>query len=109
MPNHAHKPSEATRRQVEAMSAYGIRECDISAVLDIVPKTLRKYYRVELDTGHVKANSRIAESLYKSALNGNTTAQIFWLKTRARWSESSHLQLSANVALSHEESLALLA
>jgi len=71
------------------MSAYGIPEADIARVIGIDPKTLRKHYRDELDTGHVKANTQIAECLFKTAKAGNVTAQIFWLKTRARWRKVS--------------------
>ena len=51
MGRRAHKPDPAQRRQVEAMAAYGIPEPDISRVVGIDPKTLRKYYRDELDLG----------------------------------------------------------
>ena len=87
----AHKPDPVTRRQVEAMAAYGVAEADIALVLGIDPKTVRKHYRDELDTGSIKANSRIAESLYKKAMGDGSqsvTACIFWLKTRARWREA---------------------
>ncbi len=60
--------------------------------LGVDPKTLRKHYRDEFDTGHVKANSRIAESLYRKAMGDgpqSVTACIFWLKTRAQWKETS--------------------
>ena len=30
----------------------------------------------------------MAGFLFNSAKNGNVTAQIFWLKTRARWKEA---------------------
>lgn len=30
----------------------------------------------------------MADFLFNSAKNGNVTAQIFWLKTRARWRET---------------------
>src|SRR6185369_12263297 len=83
-----HKPDPAQRRQVEAMAAYGIPEIDISRVLRLDPKTLRKHYRDELDTGSTKANAQVAGFLFNSARNGNVTAQIFWLKTRARWKEA---------------------
>jgi hypothetical protein len=49
---------------------------------------LRKHYRTELDFGGVKANAQVAGFLFSSAKNGNVSAQIFWLKTRARWRES---------------------
>lgn len=87
MSRRAHQPDPTQRRQVEAMAAYGIPETDISRVLKVDPKTLRKHYRDELDLGSTKANAQVAGFLFNSARNGNVTAQIFWLKTRARWRE----------------------
>jgi hypothetical protein len=91
MGRRAHIPEPAGRRQVEAMSAYGVPEADIARVLGIDPKTLRKHYRDELDTGSIKANSRMAENLYRKAMGDGpqaVTATIFWLKTRAKWRET---------------------
>ena len=87
MSRRAHQPDPSQRRQVETLAAYGIPETDISQVVNIDPKTLRKYYRAELDFGATKANAQVAGFLFNSARNGNVTAQIFWLKTRARWRE----------------------
>jgi hypothetical protein len=83
----AHRPDPSQRRQVETMAAYGIPADDISRVLAIDAKTLRKHYRDELDLGETKANAQVAGFLFAAAKNGNVTAQIFWLKTRARWRE----------------------
>jgi hypothetical protein len=91
MGRRSHKPDPTSRRQVEAMTAYGVPEADIARVIGIDPKTLRKHYRQELDVGATKANSRIAESLYRKALGDgpqSVTAAIFWLKTRAGWKET---------------------
>jgi hypothetical protein len=88
MGRRAHKPDPALRRQVEAMAAYGIPEPDIARVVGVDPKTLRKHYRDELDMGETKANAQVAGFLFNSAKNGNVSAQIFWLKTRARWRET---------------------
>ena len=57
-------------------------------MVGIDPKTLRKHYRDELDLGETKANAQVAGFLFNAARNGNVTAQIFWLKTRARWKET---------------------
>ena len=35
-----------------------------------------------------KANEEVASFLFNSAKNGNVSAQIFWLKTRAKWRET---------------------
>lgn len=88
-----HKATEETRRTVEAMCSYGIPQPDIAAVIGIDPKTLRLYYREELDTATAKANARVAGVLYKKCLDDEDTASvIFWLKTRAKWSETIKTQ-----------------
>jgi len=72
------------------MAAYGIPEWDIARVVGIDPKTLRKHYRDELDTGHVKATAKVAEFLFRRATTEGpqaVTAAIFWLKTRGGWRE----------------------
>jgi hypothetical protein len=88
MGRKSHTPDPALRRQVETLAAYGIPETDIARVVSIDPKTLRKHYREELDLCSTKANAQVAGFLFNSAKNGNVSAQIFWLKTRAKWREA---------------------
>ena len=98
MARPAHKPDPSVRRQVEAMAGYGVPEADIAGVVGISPKTLRKHYRGELDHGHVKANAKVAENLYRKATGDGreaVIAAIFWLKTRAGWKETSVQELAA--------------
>ena len=59
----------------------------IAQVLQVDVKTLYKYYRRELDTARDLANAQVGGALFNKALAGDTTAQIFWMKTRARWKE----------------------
>ncbi len=95
-----HKPDAANRRQVEAMAGYGVPEIDIARVLRIDPKTLRKHYRDELDGGHVKANAKVAENLFRKATGDgpqSVTAAIFWMKTRARWKETTVSEVTHDV------------
>jgi len=97
MGRRAHRPDPGTRRQVEAMAGYGVPEADIARVIGIDPKTLRKHYREELDTGHVKAGARVAENLYRKATGEGreaVTAAIFWLKTRCGWKETTAHEIS---------------
>lgn len=92
MSNPKHKPTEEQRRQVRAMTAYGIGQADISAVIGISQPTLRLHYRRELDTAIPEANSQVAQSLFQMATKGkNVAAAIFWLKTRAKWKEPVHI------------------
>jgi len=86
-----HKPTPELRRQVETMAGYGIPAADICLSVGVSPMTLRKHYRHELDIGHVKANSAVAQSLFKKATGDGAqcvTAAIFWAKTRMGWHET---------------------
>ncbi len=82
----AYEPLPGHRSQVEAMAGYGVSEADIAKVLDIDPDMLRFHYRRELEASHVRTNAKVAENLYRREA---VTAAIFWLKTRARWKETS--------------------
>ena len=84
------QPTQSQRQMVEAMAGCGIPETDIAAVVGIAPKTLRRHFRGELDTGHIKANAKVASNLYRIATGSGreaVTAAIFWLKVRAGWRE----------------------
>lgn len=91
MGRRVHKADPFHRRQVEAMAGYGVPEESIARVVGIDPKTLRKHYREELDTGQIKATAKVAESLFRKATgegSQSVTAAIFWLKTRGGWRET---------------------
>ena len=86
----AHKPTETTRKMVTSAIGMGRDQTASGALLDITPKTLRKFYRHELDTGAAKANFSVAKSLYDRASGGkDTVASIFWLKARAGWQDTT--------------------
>ena len=86
----AHEPTKASRAEVLALVGFGIQQEDIAKYIGINAKTLRKHYRDELDQGVIKANASVAKSLFNQATSGKSTAAaIFWLKTRARWRETS--------------------
>ena len=85
-----HEPNDKDRAYVETMTSHGIPHEDIARVIGISLPTMYKWYKNELDTGATKANSMVAQSLYKKALgdgNGAVAACIFWLKVRAGWIE----------------------
>jgi len=91
-----HIPTEATKEQVKRLSALGCPHEDIATRLKISADTLVKYYKDELDEGRIDANAAIAGTLFSQAKKGNTAAAIFWLKTRARWKETSAHEISGN-------------
>ena len=92
----AHLPNADTRNKVYTLSTVGTRHEDIASVLNISHDTLVKYYKEELDKGRIEANASVAETLFKQAKEGNTTAMIFWLKSRAKWKETSQHEISGN-------------
>jgi hypothetical protein len=89
------KPADEQRKTVQVMAAYGIPEDQIARTLGvrgIDPKTLRKYFSRELSVGGTLANSAVAQTLYQMATSGKcAAATIFWLKSRARWTERAPL------------------
>lgn len=84
-----HEPTVANREAVKLHAMVGTPQDVIAGMLGIDPKTLRKYYREELDHSLAQANAVIGGSLFNKAKAGDTAAQIFWMKTRARWRETS--------------------
>ena len=88
-----HIPTPYTRRQVELMQAYGMKREAIAHIVGVSMPTLTKHYALELEFGAAKANARIAQRLYDTAERGEgregLTAMIFWLKSRARWTETA--------------------
>jgi len=91
MAQRAYQPTEKDRGRVEALAGYGFTIEQISADLRIDHKTLYKYFSLELQTAHVRANALVAQSLFRKATGegtGAVAAAIFWLKVRAGWKES---------------------
>lgn len=99
MPNNPHEPTEENRKMVSAMTSFGITQVEICKVIGIDKKTLHKYYRDEIDTATAKANAKVANKLYQKCMDGDTTSIIFWLKTRARWSEKNEVHVSGTITL----------
>ena len=96
MSQKPHKPTDEARKLVQLHATIGTPQETIAKVLGIDSKTLRKYYRQELDTALAKANATIGGALFNKAKGGDTTAQIFWMKTRARWSEKVEHDLTSS-------------
>jgi hypothetical protein len=70
-------------RFVLAMSAFGARETEIAAALDLTPSQLTESDRDHMETGRCVAQANILDQLWKKARAGNVTA-ILWLHRRMR-------------------------
>ncbi|MCF6113161.1 hypothetical protein [Mesorhizobium muleiense] len=86
--------------RVEALAGFGLSAADIACVLATDEQDLKATYAHELESGAIKANARVAESLYRKATGEGreaVTAAIFWLKTSARWKETSIHELEGKL------------
>ena len=83
------EPTDAERRQVEAMSGYGVPFEQIAALIrdGVHVDTLREKFPAELVTGKAKANAQVGKGVFQKAMAGDTTAMIWWTKTQMGWKE----------------------
>lgn len=90
------EPTGAERKQVEALSGYGLPIDQIAVLVrdGIHIDTLRKHFSNELVAGKAKANSGIGRTLFQKAMGGDTTAMIWWSKTQMRWTETQKHELT---------------
>lgn len=93
----AYVPTERDRRQVETMTGLGLTQAQISSVMGISEDTIYRHFSEEVAAGAAKANAQVAQNLFSIATSresGAVTAAIFWMKTRARWRETNHHELT---------------
>lgn len=83
-------PTDDERKQVEALSGYGLPFEQIAALIrgGIHIDTLRNYFSAELVSGKAKANGQIGKTLFQKAMAGDTAAAIWWSKSQMRWAET---------------------
>lgn len=85
--------TEAQITELETLAAV-LTQDQISDYMGIPSRTLRAIMARDdsvsaaYKKGRAKAIGRVAQSLLRSATEGNTTAQIFYLKTQAGWKET---------------------
>ncbi len=96
----AFKSNEEQRKLAMQLAAFGLRHSDICLLIkdpkgkSICEPTLRKHFSMELGIGKSKAIAKVAETLYKKAIGGDTTSIIFFLKSQAGWTDRQHVELT---------------
>jgi hypothetical protein len=93
----AFEPTPAERKQVEALSGYGLPIEQIAVLVrdGIHIDTLRAHFTNELHSGKAKANAQVGKTLFQKVMAGDTTAAIWWSKTQMRWKETQHHEHSS--------------
>ena len=86
----AFTPTDSERKQVEALSGYGLPIDQIAVLVrdGIHVDTLRAHFATELVSGKAKANGQVGKTLFQKVMAGDTTAAIWWSKTQMRWAET---------------------
>ena len=98
MSRKPHEPTNESRQLVQLHATIGTPQAIIADILGIDDKTLRLYYREELDQAMARANASVGGALFKKATKGDTAAMIFWMKTRAGWREKQEVDVTSNGA-----------
>ncbi len=91
MPRNKYSPTQSERASVAGMAAGGFPQEEIALKLKIAGTTLRRYFRLELDSGAIILDSTVVANLlqYASGKKGKGSEQvraaIFWLQSRRGW------------------------
>ena len=100
-----HAPTQEQRQQVETLSGYGIPQEDIGAFIGVAVETLMKHYPDEMKLGRIKADAKVAGSLFKKAISDDhpqaTNAAIWWEKTRSGRREKKDIDANFNGNVKH--------
>ena len=89
-------PTDAERQLVATLSGRGLPQDQIAILVrtGIHIDTLRTHFQRELMGGKANANSQIGGALFNKAMDGDTTAMIWWTKSQMRWAETQKLEHS---------------
>lgn len=90
-------PTENERKKVAAMSGYGVPVDGIAAVVrdGIHVSTLYEHFSKEIAQGRAKASSKVGQTLYQKAIGGDTTALIWYTKSRMGWKETQKHEIES--------------
>lgn len=80
-------------KEVTRLASLGLTQEQIAASLGISPRTLENRkadsadFAAAIKEGQAQGIAEIANALWVNAKGGNVTAQIFFLKARAKWKD----------------------
>jgi len=85
--------------QATKLCLLGAKDSELATFFNVSESTINKWkldhpkFSESLRLGKDDADAEVAQSLYKTALAGNTTAQIFWLKNRrsSEWRDKQEI------------------
>jgi predicted DNA-binding transcriptional regulator AlpA len=97
--------------RVQALARKGLSMTQIAHCLGISESCIYRHKRTNeqfeqaIKIGQAKGVARVANALFESALNGNVTAQIFFLKNRdmAAWKDRAVLDANHTVTTQEKD------
>ena len=104
MPPEARVLNDEELAQVEALAAYLTSE-QIADYLGVARQTFYDIMKRQPDvsvrykSGRAKSIGDVAKSLIQKALDGDTGAQAFYLKTQAGWREKQQIEHSGSIEI----------
>ena len=92
----AWEPSDEEVAKVKLYAGLGSTQEHIATMIGKSVDTLTRNERMNeaLQVGKAETLAKVAGSLVKKALNGDTTSAIFYLKTQGGWKETSVQELT---------------
>ena len=92
----AFSPTEQERRQVEALSGYGLPFEQVAVLIrdGINLDTLRKHFSRELSVGKAKANAQASKSIFQKVIGGDSGLMRYWGATQLGWRETQHHEVT---------------
>jgi hypothetical protein len=81
----------AVLSQEQIADYFGIARNTFTAICERQPEVLEQYKK-----GKARAIGTVAKGLVKQAMDGNTSAAMFYLKTQAGWRETQHIDHSSS-------------
>ncbi len=89
------RPKSSQSREVAVMAALGLSPREIANVINVDEKMLKLYYSKELSVSKSLANVTVARKALEMASSGRFPEMTkFWLKTQAKWKETSNIELT---------------
>src|SRR5260370_40693500 len=71
MPRPQLHPTDEQRKMVKSLAAFGLTQYQVAGIIGIrSPKTLRKYFRAELDLGDLEGYAKVQQTHFQMATDG---------------------------------------
>lgn len=85
--NKVHNRDKAVKEAIQVMTAAGVKKNIIARLLRMSPTRLSQKFSDEMEYGSEILTTRMVNALIQKGLDGNVSAIIFYLKSKAGWRE----------------------